>query len=43
MYDIMDEGFCMIDSIDEESRDSLPQLPALYLYAPKVSNSAYSR
>lgn len=33
MYDIMDEGFCLVDNIEEESRESLPQLPALYLYA----------
>lgn len=32
MYDIMDEGFCLIDNIEEENRESLPQLPALYLY-----------
>src|SRR5687768_3600753 len=33
MYDIMDEGFCLIDNMEYENRESLPQLPALYLYA----------
>ena len=32
MYDIMDEGFCLIDNLEDENRESLPQLPALYLY-----------
>lgn len=40
MYDIMDEGFCLIDNLEEDNRESLPQLPALYLYASFWPSSA---
>lgn len=34
MYDILEEGLCLIDNIEAEEKDrsQLPQLGALYLY-----------
>lgn len=34
MYDILEEGLCLIDNIeaDDKDRSQLPQLGALYLY-----------
>jgi hypothetical protein len=38
MYDIMDEGFCLIDNLEDDNRESLPQLPALYFLTPCASS-----
>ena len=39
MFDLTDENICLVESVDDERRESLPQLSSVYLYASFIPPS----